>query len=163
MRTRGGTSTISPEPFGDTASAVLAAVGYEFRRILQWIKLWLAIIWAVLALSTVSNSMPVIDESLFFMDSQLIRTSCPIEAWDQILLELFSHATACLLRKLFCDKERLLCGHLHAEQARSFSYNILSRCFKASVHSWSSNPAAVIGADQAHRVRATSIRSCMLP
>lgn len=33
---------------GDAANAVLAAVGYNFRRILTWLRLWLAAIWSVL-------------------------------------------------------------------------------------------------------------------
>ncbi|MEF0941936.1 hypothetical protein QDY28_17425, partial [Rhizobium sp. BR 362] len=52
---------------GDAVNAVLAAVGYNFRRILVWIRFCLAIIWAALALSKrldpifqASNATPVI-------------------------------------------------------------------------------------------------------
>jgi IS5 family transposase len=40
---------------GDAANAVLAAVGYNFRRILAWLRLLLAIIWAGLAAARQSN------------------------------------------------------------------------------------------------------------
>jgi len=42
-------------PIGDAANAVLAAVGYNFRRILAWIRVCLAIIWAAL---TLTNCQP---------------------------------------------------------------------------------------------------------
>lgn len=34
---------------GDAANAVLAAVGYNFRRILAWLRLWLSAFWINLA------------------------------------------------------------------------------------------------------------------
>ncbi len=45
---------------GDAANAILAAVGYNFRRIIAWIRLLFAIIWAALLLSKASNSMPAL-------------------------------------------------------------------------------------------------------
>ena len=33
---------------GDAANAVLAAVGYNFRRLLAWMRLWLSAVWIVL-------------------------------------------------------------------------------------------------------------------
>ena len=35
-------------PIGDANNAVLAAVGYNFRRILAWLRLWLSLLWIVL-------------------------------------------------------------------------------------------------------------------
>ncbi|BDA82685.1 IS5 family transposase [Aureimonas sp. SA4125] len=43
---------------GDAANAVLAAVGYNFRRILAWLSLWLAILWSTLIASTGQNLQP---------------------------------------------------------------------------------------------------------
>ncbi|MBY5586133.1 hypothetical protein HFO32_19675 [Rhizobium leguminosarum] len=43
---------------GDAANAILAALGYNFRRILAWIRFCIAIIWAALALPKASNSIP---------------------------------------------------------------------------------------------------------
>jgi IS5 family transposase len=40
---------------GDAANAILAAVGYNFRRILAWIKLLLAILWASLQRQSQAN------------------------------------------------------------------------------------------------------------
>jgi IS5 family transposase len=40
---------------GDAANAILAAIGYNFRRILAWIKLLLAILWASLTVQTPEN------------------------------------------------------------------------------------------------------------
>jgi IS5 family transposase len=40
---------------GDAANAILAAIGYNFRRILAWIKLLLAILWASLRGQTREN------------------------------------------------------------------------------------------------------------
>jgi len=40
---------------GDAANAILAAVGYNFRRILAWIKLLLAILSASLQIQTRPN------------------------------------------------------------------------------------------------------------
>ncbi|TCU33500.1 DDE family transposase [Rhizobium azibense] len=45
---------------GDAANAVLAAVGYNFRRIIAWLRLLLAILWAALAPSTASKPMRAI-------------------------------------------------------------------------------------------------------
>ena len=39
------------EPHGDAANAVLAAAGYNFRRLLQWLALLLSIILAALNLA----------------------------------------------------------------------------------------------------------------
>ncbi|MBY3165409.1 hypothetical protein HFO65_32990 [Rhizobium laguerreae] len=41
-------------------SALLAAVGHNFRRILAWITFCNAIIWAALALPKASNSIPAL-------------------------------------------------------------------------------------------------------
>jgi transposase, IS5 family len=35
---------------GDAANAILSAVGYNFRRILAWLKIFLALIWAAISL-----------------------------------------------------------------------------------------------------------------
>jgi IS5 family transposase len=40
---------------GDAANATLAAIGYNFRRILAWIKLLMAILWASLQRQTRAN------------------------------------------------------------------------------------------------------------
>ncbi|MBY5376648.1 hypothetical protein HFN07_25050 [Rhizobium leguminosarum] len=45
---------------GDAANAILAAVGYNFRRIVAWIRFCIAIIWAALALHKASNSIPAL-------------------------------------------------------------------------------------------------------
>ena len=41
---------------GDAANAVLAAVGYNFRRLLAWLTLWLSALWT--ALATTSQTKP---------------------------------------------------------------------------------------------------------
>jgi IS5 family transposase len=46
---------------GDAINAVLAAVGYNFRRILAWIRFCVAIICAALALSKAQN--PIFEAS----------------------------------------------------------------------------------------------------
>ena len=43
---------------GDAANVVLAAIGYNFRRILAWLRFLLAMIWAGLAAARQSNQTP---------------------------------------------------------------------------------------------------------
>jgi len=42
---------------GDAANAVLAAAGYNFRRLLEWLALLLSIILAALTIPTVQNTI----------------------------------------------------------------------------------------------------------
>jgi len=46
---------------GDAINAVLAAAGYNFRRLLAWLRLLLSIIWA--ALAAANNAHPEAQES----------------------------------------------------------------------------------------------------
>jgi transposase, IS5 family len=46
---------------GDAANAVLAAAGYDFRRLLAWLKLWLSPFLFAIARPTASRTQPVVD------------------------------------------------------------------------------------------------------
>ena len=46
---------------GDAANAVLAAAGYDFRRLLAWLKLWLSPFLCAIARPTASRTQPVVD------------------------------------------------------------------------------------------------------
>jgi IS5 family transposase len=43
---------------GDAISAVLAAVGYNFRRLFAWLSLWLSAILAALFTEIASSEIP---------------------------------------------------------------------------------------------------------
>jgi IS5 family transposase len=43
---------------GDAANAVLAAAGYNFRRLIAWLKLLLCLVWAFVRLDTSTTCRP---------------------------------------------------------------------------------------------------------
>jgi transposase, IS5 family len=45
---------------GDAANAILAAAGYNFRRLLAWLKLWLSAFLFAMARSAASRNQPVV-------------------------------------------------------------------------------------------------------
>ncbi|AOF92772.1 transposase DDE domain protein (plasmid) [Sinorhizobium sp. RAC02] len=42
---------------GDAANAILAAIGYNFRRILAWLSILMAILWASFKVQTRENPL----------------------------------------------------------------------------------------------------------
>jgi IS5 family transposase len=56
---------------GDATNAVLAAAGYNFRRLLAWLKLWLSAFLFAMARPAASRNQQVVASSVFFTDDSL--------------------------------------------------------------------------------------------
>ena len=53
---------------GDAANAVLAAAGYNFRKLLAWLELGLSAFLFAMARPAASRHQPVVARSVFFTD-----------------------------------------------------------------------------------------------
>ena len=59
---------------GDAANAVLAAAGYNFRRLLAWPRPLLAVLLATLAAASRSKNHPLAAQAAFFTDDWCVNT-----------------------------------------------------------------------------------------
>jgi hypothetical protein len=70
---------------GDTPNAVLAAAGYNFRRLLKWLALLCAFLLGVFRLAERSENYPVVAEDAFFTDDGLSAATGCRHGWIRYL------------------------------------------------------------------------------